>query len=219
LKSWRFQLWIWWSQQTIFATVKSTIDTDNSSNTVMFFLFLWNSLVWKHTNKWRNICTFQNGFHPPTGWACVLSVTEMPRWRMATYCGQYLSWRLSCHAAMHQQVVEIRSWSKCYYSVVVTNTPTLWTNYLHFSFYFTFSMTPDRTSRIINASNFVKHKTSSPLRFSRVGLRSSSIRTFATLVSVQTSIFTTDRELSQDAFQSSKYSFTFLAYANFTAFY
>jgi hypothetical protein len=28
------------------------------------FLFLWNSpnvytLVWKHTNKWRNICTFQ----------------------------------------------------------------------------------------------------------------------------------------------------------------
>jgi hypothetical protein len=36
----------------------------NSSNTVLLFLFLWNSpnmytLVWKHTNKWRNICTFQ----------------------------------------------------------------------------------------------------------------------------------------------------------------
>ena len=48
----------------IFATIKSTIDTDNSSNTVLLFLFLWNSpnvytLVWKHTNKWRNICTFQ----------------------------------------------------------------------------------------------------------------------------------------------------------------
>jgi hypothetical protein len=32
--------------------------------TVLLFLFLWNSpnvytLVWKHTNKWRNICTFQ----------------------------------------------------------------------------------------------------------------------------------------------------------------
>ena len=48
----------------IFATVKSTIDTSNSSNTVLLFLFLWNSpnvytLVWKHTNKWRNICSFQ----------------------------------------------------------------------------------------------------------------------------------------------------------------
>ena len=36
----------------------------HSSNTVLLFLFLWNSpnvytLVWKHTNKWRNICTFQ----------------------------------------------------------------------------------------------------------------------------------------------------------------
>ena len=35
-------------------SVKSTIDTDNSSNTVLLFLFLWNSpsvytLVWKHT--------------------------------------------------------------------------------------------------------------------------------------------------------------------------
>jgi hypothetical protein len=44
----------------IFATIKSTIDTDNSSNTVLLFLFLWNSpnvytLVWKHTNKWRNV--------------------------------------------------------------------------------------------------------------------------------------------------------------------
>ena len=72
---------------------------------------------------------------------------------------------------------------------------------------------------ILNGSNFVMHKTSSPLRFSRVGLRSSSIRTFATLVSVQTSIFTTDRDLSQDAFQPSKYSFAFLAYANLTTFY
>ena len=72
---------------------------------------------------------------------------------------------------------------------------------------------------ILNASNFVMHTTSSPLHFSRVGLRSSSIRTFATLVSVQTSMFTTDRDLSQDAFQPSKYSFTFLAYANFTTFY
>jgi hypothetical protein len=52
-----------------------------------------------------------------------------------------------------------------------------------------------------------------------VGLHSSSICTFATLVSVQTSIFTTDRDLSQDVFQPSKYSFTFLAYANFTTFY
>ena len=61
-----------------------------------------------------------------------------------------------------------------------------------------------------NASNFVMHKTSSllALRFSRVGFRSSSIRTFATLVSVQTSIFTTDRDLSRDAFQPSKYSFS-----------
>jgi hypothetical protein len=48
-------LWIWWSQmqffwrreakpvKRMFATVKSTIDTDNSSNTVLLFLFLWNS--------------------------------------------------------------------------------------------------------------------------------------------------------------------------------
>jgi hypothetical protein len=48
----------------IFATVNSTIDSDNSSNTVLLFLFLWNSpnvytLFWKHTNKWRNICTFK----------------------------------------------------------------------------------------------------------------------------------------------------------------
>jgi hypothetical protein len=48
----------------IFATVKSTIDTDNSSNAVLLFPFLWNSpyvytLVGKHTNKWRNIYTFQ----------------------------------------------------------------------------------------------------------------------------------------------------------------
>ena len=58
------------------------------------------------------------------------------------------------------------------------------------------------------------------LRFSCVGLRSSSIRTFATLVTnVVCRIFTTDRDLSQYAFQPSKYSFTFLAYANFTIFY
>jgi hypothetical protein len=49
----------------LLATVKSTIDTDNSSNTVLLFLFWWNSpnvytLVWKHTNKWWNICTFHN---------------------------------------------------------------------------------------------------------------------------------------------------------------
>ena len=47
-------MWIW----RIFA-----IDTDYSSNAVLLFLFIWNSpnvytLVWKHTNKWRNICTF-----------------------------------------------------------------------------------------------------------------------------------------------------------------
>ena len=35
-----------------------------SSNTELLFLFCWNShnvytLVWKHTNKWPNICTFQ----------------------------------------------------------------------------------------------------------------------------------------------------------------
>ena len=46
------------------ATVKSTIHTSNSSNTVLLFLFLGNSpnvytLVWKHINKWRNICIFQ----------------------------------------------------------------------------------------------------------------------------------------------------------------
>jgi hypothetical protein len=46
------------------ATVKSTIHTSNSSNTVLLFPFLGNSpnvytLVWKHTDKWRNICTFQ----------------------------------------------------------------------------------------------------------------------------------------------------------------
>jgi hypothetical protein len=40
------------------------LNTDNSSSTVLLFLFLWNSpnvytLVWKHTNKWWNICTFQ----------------------------------------------------------------------------------------------------------------------------------------------------------------
>ena len=49
-------LWIWRSQMQFY--------TDNSSNTVLLFLFLWNSpnvytLVWKHTNKWRYICTFQ----------------------------------------------------------------------------------------------------------------------------------------------------------------
>ena len=46
------------------ATVKSTIHTSNSSNTVLLFPFLGNSpnvytLAWKHTDKWRNICTFQ----------------------------------------------------------------------------------------------------------------------------------------------------------------
>jgi hypothetical protein len=65
---WRLQMPFYWRREAepvkqIFATVKSTIDTDNSSNTVLLFLFLWNSpnlytLVWKHTNKWRNICTF-----------------------------------------------------------------------------------------------------------------------------------------------------------------
>ena len=76
LKSLKCQLWISRSQipfywrrdpepvKQIFATVKSTIDTYNSSNTVLLFLFWWNSpnvytLVWKHTNKWPNICTFQ----------------------------------------------------------------------------------------------------------------------------------------------------------------
>jgi len=51
------------ASKTDFATVKSTIDTYNSSNKVLLFLFWWNSpnvytQVWKHTNKWRNICTF-----------------------------------------------------------------------------------------------------------------------------------------------------------------
>ena len=72
---------------------------------------------------------------------------------------------------------------------------------------------------LVNASNLLMQKTSSPLCFSCVGLRSSSIRTFATLVSVHSSIFTTERDLSQDAFQPNKYSFTFLAYANFTTFH
>jgi hypothetical protein len=73
--------WIWWSQmqfywwreadpvKRIFATVKSIIDTDNSSNTVLLnFLFFWNSLnvytlVWKHTNKWRNTKISFQGRH------------------------------------------------------------------------------------------------------------------------------------------------------------
>ena len=104
---------------------------------------------WKHLLfQYMTLYLRNNGFHPPTfptGGACVLSVTEIPRWRIATYCGQYRSWRLSCRAAMYQQVVEKRSLSKGYYSVVA-NTPTLWTNYVHFLFYFTFNMTPDRTS-------------------------------------------------------------------------
>jgi hypothetical protein len=69
LRIWRSQMQSYWRREAeplkrIFATVKSTIDTDNSSNTVLLFLFLWNSpnvytLVWKHTNKRRIICTFQ----------------------------------------------------------------------------------------------------------------------------------------------------------------
>ena len=72
---------------------------------------------------------------------------------------------------------------------------------------------------LVNASNFLMQQNSSPLCASCVALRSSSIRTFATLVSVQTSLFTTERDLSQDAFQPNKYSFTLLAYANFTTFH
>ena len=47
---------------------------------------------------------------------------------------------------------------------------------------------------ILNASKFVMHKTLSPLRFSLACLRWSRIRTFVTLVSLQTSISTTDRD-------------------------
>ena len=47
---WRSQMQFYWRRETeplkrIFATVKSTIDTSNSSNTVLLFLFLWISPI------------------------------------------------------------------------------------------------------------------------------------------------------------------------------
>jgi hypothetical protein len=63
----------------------------------------------------------------------------------------------------------------------------------------------------LGGSKVNMHKTSSPLSFSRVCLCSSSVCTFVKLISLQTSILTTDSDLSQDAFQPSQYSFTFLA--------
>jgi hypothetical protein len=44
---WRSQMQFYWRREAepvkrIFATIKSTIDTDNSSYTVLLFLFLWN---------------------------------------------------------------------------------------------------------------------------------------------------------------------------------
>ena len=71
------------------------------------------------------------------------------------------------------------------------------------------------SSCIVRTSIFVMHKMSSPLSFSRVCLCSSSVCAFVMLISLQTSILTTDSDLSQDAFQPSQYSFTFLAYENF----
>jgi len=75
------------------------------------------------------------------------------------------------------------------------------------------------TVYIVGISKFVMHETSSPLSFSRVCLCSSSVCAFVKLISLQTSILTTDSYLSQDAFQPSQYSFTFLAYEHFTTFY
>ena len=75
------------------------------------------------------------------------------------------------------------------------------------------------SSCIVRTSIFVMHKMSSPLSFSRVCLCSSSVCAFVMLISLQTSILTTDSDLSQDAFQPSQYSFTFLAYEHFTTFY
>ena len=75
------------------------------------------------------------------------------------------------------------------------------------------------SSCIVGTSKFVMHKISSPLSFSRVCLCSSSVCAFVMLISLQTSILTTDSDLSQDAFQPSQYSFTFLAYEHFTTFY
>jgi hypothetical protein len=47
---WRSQMQFYWRRETepvkrIFTTVKSTIDTSNSSNTVLLFLFLWISPI------------------------------------------------------------------------------------------------------------------------------------------------------------------------------
>ena len=75
------------------------------------------------------------------------------------------------------------------------------------------------SSCIVGTSKFVMHKISSPLSFSRVCLCLSSVCAFVMLISLQTSILTTDSDLSQDAFQPSQYSFTFLAYEHFTTFY
>ena len=75
------------------------------------------------------------------------------------------------------------------------------------------------SSCIVGTSKFAMHKISSPLSFSRVCLCSSSVCAFVMLISLQTSILTTDSDLSQDAFQLSQYSFTFLAYEHFTTFY
>jgi len=74
-------------------------------------------------------------------------------------------------------------------------------------------------SSIVGTSKFVMHKTSSPLSFSRGCLCLSSVCAFVKLISLQTSIFTTDSDLSQGAFQPNQYSFTFLAYEHFTTFY
>jgi hypothetical protein len=65
---------------------------------------------------------------------------------------------------------------------------------------------------------FVMHKISSPLSFSRVCLCSSSVCAFVKLISLQTSILTTDSDLSQGVFQPRQYLFTFLAYEHFTTF-
>ena len=53
------------------------------------------------------------------------------------------------------------------------------------------------SSILVGTSKFVMHITSSPLRFSRLCLCSSSVCAFVKLISLQTSILTTDSDLSQ----------------------
>jgi hypothetical protein len=53
------------NNSTVFEELEvSIVDLTVTNAVLLLFLFLWNSpnmytLVWKHTNKWRNICPFQ----------------------------------------------------------------------------------------------------------------------------------------------------------------